>query len=149
MTHWQCINIGSGNNQAGAKPFSEPVMTQVTAVYVCMPLINSPHPPDKMVAIVADDNFKYIFLNENNKFWTLKFVPRSPLENKSALVQVMTWRRKGDKSLSEPMLAHFTSLTHICGTRVRWVNTFIWFWNADLFSYFLEYSNVKRAPTYT
>ena len=27
----------------------------------------------------------------------LKFVPKVPINNKSALVQIMTWHRKGDK----------------------------------------------------
>ena len=36
-----------------------------------------------------------------------KFVPRSPIDNKPALVQVMAWRRTGDKPLHESMLAQF------------------------------------------
>ena len=35
----------------------------------------------------------------------LNYVPKSPTDNKSALVQVMTWRRTGDKALPEPMMA--------------------------------------------
>ena len=49
---------------------------------------NSP-PPDKMAAIVANDIFKCIFLNENGRILiqiSLKFVPRSPIDNKPALV---------------------------------------------------------------
>ena len=45
-----------------------------------------------MAAILADDNFRYIFLNENDKIpiqISLKFVPRSPIDNKPALIQVM------------------------------------------------------------
>ena len=35
----------------------------------------------------------------------MKFVTKCPVNNKSALVQVMAWRRKGDKPpLSKPML---------------------------------------------
>ena len=34
---------------------------------------------------------------------SLKFVPKGPIDNKSALVQVMAWRRSGDKPLSEPI----------------------------------------------
>ena len=63
-----------------------------------------------MAAIVADDIFKCIFLNENNRILiqiSLKFVPRGPIGNKPALVQVMAWRRTGDKPLLEPMLAQF------------------------------------------
>ena len=37
-----------------------------------------------------------------------EFVPRGPIDNKPALVQVMAWRRKGDKPLPEPMMAQFT-----------------------------------------
>ena len=61
-----------------------------------------------MALILADDNFKYIFFsNENDSILiriSLKFVPRSPIDNKTALVQVMAWHRIGDKPLPEPML---------------------------------------------
>ena len=60
-----------------------------------------------MAAILADDIFKRIFLNENVSILiqiSLKFVPECPIDNKSALVQVMAWRRTGDKPLSEPMM---------------------------------------------
>ena len=55
----------------------------------------------------ADDIFKCIFLNEN--VWipiqiSLKFVPKSPINNIPALVQMMVWRRPGAKPLSEPMM---------------------------------------------
>ena len=39
---------------------------------------------------------------------SLKFVPKGPIDQKSVLVQVMAWRRTGDKPLSEPMLTQFT-----------------------------------------
>ena len=64
-----------------------------------------------MAAILADDIFKCIFLSENDRILikiSLTFVPRSPIDNKPALVQVMAWRRIGDKSLPEPMMAEFT-----------------------------------------
>ena len=60
-----------------------------------------------MAANLADDIFKCIFLNENVSILiqiSLKFVPECPIDNKSALVQVMAWRRTGDKPLSEPMM---------------------------------------------
>ena len=52
----------------------------------------------------ADDMFKCIFLNEN--VWipiemSLTFVPKGPINNIPALVQIMAWRRPGDKPLSE------------------------------------------------
>ena len=49
----------------------------------------------------ADDVFKCIFLNENA--WislkiSLKIVPRVPINNIPALVQMMVWHRPGDKA---------------------------------------------------
>ena len=67
-----------------------------------------------MVATLADDSFKCIFFNENDRIQiqiSLKFVPGSPIDNKPALGEVMAWHRTGDKSLSESML---TKLTEAC-----------------------------------
>ena len=71
----------------------------------------------------ADDTFKRIFLNENVRISikiSLKFVPKCPINNIPALVQIMAWRRPGDKPLSEPMMISLP--THICVTRPQWVN---------------------------
>ena len=68
-------------------------------------------PLDKTAAILADDIFKCIFLNENERIsiqLSLKLVHRSLTDDKPALVQVMAWRRTGDKPLPEPMLTRFT-----------------------------------------
>ena len=70
----------------------------------------------------ADAIFKYIFLNQN--VWipikiSLKFVPKGPINNIPSLVQIMVWRRPGDKPLSEPMMVSLP--THICVTRPQWV----------------------------
>ena len=67
-------------------------------------------PLDKMTAMLADDNFKCIFVYENRIPipTSLKFIPRGPIDNKPVLFQVMAWRRLGDKPLSEPMLTLFT-----------------------------------------
>ena len=71
----------------------------------------------------ADDTFNRIFVNENvrisNKF-SLKFVPKGPINNIQALVQIMAWRRPGDKPLSEAMMVNLP--THICVSRPQWVN---------------------------
>ena len=63
----------------------------------------------------ADDNFKCIFLDKN--VWILikssmKFVPKGPINNIPALVQIMAWRRPG----------WYVLLTHICVTLPQWVN---------------------------
>ena len=59
----------------------------------------------------ADNIFSYIFVNE--KFCilikiSLHLVPKGPMDNIPALVQIMAWHRIGDKPLSEPMLTRFT-----------------------------------------
>ena len=58
-----------------------------------------------MTDTFADDIFKRIFLklNENVKISiqiSLKVVPMGSNNNKSALVQIMAWRRPGDEPLS-------------------------------------------------
>ena len=63
------------------------------------------------MAILADDIFRCIFMNENICILirnSLKFVPWRPINNKPALVQVLAWRQTGDKPLPEPMLNQFT-----------------------------------------
>ena len=71
----------------------------------------------------VDDFLKCIFLNENA--WipieiSLKIVPKGPIDNIPALVQIMAWCRPGDKPLSEPMMVRLPK--HICGTLPQWVN---------------------------
>ena len=64
-----------------------------------------------MAANLADDIFECIFLDEIDRTAiqiSLKFVPRSPNDNKPALVQVMAWRRTVAKPLPEPMMTLLT-----------------------------------------
>ena len=71
----------------------------------------------------ADDIFKCIFLYENVwiPIWmSLKFVPKGPINNIPALVQIMAKRRPGDKPLSEPMMVRLP--TYVCVTWPQWVN---------------------------
>ena len=89
----------------------------------------------------ADDIFKGIFLNENVwipiKF-SLKFVPKGLINNIPALVQIMAWRRPGDKPLSGPMIVSL--LTNICVTRPQWVK--------EHKSYGEFITNYLNLPTY-
>ena len=74
---------------------------------------------DKMTAIFQttfSNAFSWMKMYE----FRLKFVPKGPINNIPALVQIMAWRRPGDKPLSEPMMVSL--LTHICVTRLQWVN---------------------------
>ena len=72
--------------------------------------------------LFPDDIFKSIFFNENVQIIikiSLTFVPKVPINNIPALVQILAWRRPGGKPLSEPMMVSL--LTHICVTRPQWV----------------------------
>ena len=78
--------------------------------------------------LFADGIFKRIFLNENICILvkiSLNFVPKGPIDNMSALVQIMAWIWTCDKPLSEPMM--ISSLTYIyiyiCISQPQWVTT--------------------------
>ena len=79
---------------------------------------------DKMAAI-SQTTFSIAFSWMKNVRilieFSLKFGPKGPINNIPALVQIMAWRRPGDKPLSEPVMVSL--LTHICVTRPQWVNT--------------------------
>ena len=67
--------------------------------------------PGQNGRLFADDIFRCISANE--KFCilikiSLRFVPWGPIDNNPVLIQIMTWRRIGDKPLSEPMLTRIT-----------------------------------------
>ena len=90
----------------------------------------------------ADDIFRCIFLNEN--VWvptkiSLKFVLKGPINNIPAMVQIMAWRRPGDKPLSEPMMVSLT--THICVTRPQWVKQ-TYPWQHQNFSWIISFKEL-------
>ena len=79
--------------------------------------------PRQDVRHFPEDILKCIFLNEN--VWisltiSLKCVRKVRINNIPSLVQIMAWRRPGNKLLSEPMMVNLP--THICVTRPQWVN---------------------------
>ena len=73
---------------------------------------------DAMSQTIFSHAFSRMKMNEFRlKFhW---FVPKGPINNIPALVQIMAWRRSGDKPLSEPVMVSLP--THICATRPQWV----------------------------
>ena len=81
---------------------------------------------DKNRRHFADDIFNRVFDNENFRIsiaFSLKCVPKGPINNIPALVQIMAWRRPGDKPLSESMMVSLP--THICVTRPQWVKLYL------------------------
>ena len=79
---------------------------------MCIYVFELTHLPlDKKDAILADDIFKCIFLNGNDRILnqiSLNLVARIPINNKLALVQVMACRRIVDKPLHVPMMVQST-----------------------------------------
>ena len=57
-----------------------------------------------------EDIFKCVFLNENVSIsikFQLKFISMGPISSIEALVQIIVWRRQGDKPLFEPKVVSF------------------------------------------
>ena len=73
----------------------------------------------------ADGIFKCISISIKI---SLKFVPKGPINNIPALLQIMAWRRPGDKPLSEAMMVNLP--TYIGVTQPQWVNINS-FWPSD------------------
>ena len=80
--------------------------------------------PRKSGRHFADDIFKCISFNGNG--WivikiSVKFITKGPItcNNIPALIQIMAWRRAGDKPLSESMVVRLP--THICVIPPQWV----------------------------
>ena len=106
----------------------EPLATQSTIyiVLVSVSFVFNPHVqwevyilrPRQAGCQFPDDIFKCIFMNENILILieiSPKFVPNGPIHTILTLVQIMAWRRPGDKPLSEPMMVCLQ--THICVIR--------------------------------
>ena len=56
---------------------------------------------------LTDEIFKCIFCNEKIQSWIKvlwSFCPRDPINYNPALVQIMAWRRPGDKPLSQTIV---------------------------------------------
>ena len=124
----------------GARPSADAVMTKCTS---CMDVgwpLNKLRPRQNGHHS-ADDIFKGIFLNWNVLILikiSLKFVPKCPINNIAALVQIMAWCWPGEKPLFKPMLTHLTD-AYICGTRERWVK--------PIYSFSSNYWELKRYWT--
>ena len=77
---------------------------------------------DKMNAICQTTFSNAFFRNENVSISIkilLEFILKCPINNIPALVQILAWRRLGDKPLSEPIM--IILLTHIYVTGPQWV----------------------------
>ena len=93
----------------GARTFACTMMTKFLCLYTHQTSIsrfNSLRPRQNRCH--SADVFKCNFLNENVSIpikISLKFVPKGPINNIPALVEIMAWHWTDDKPLSEPMMA--------------------------------------------
>ena len=72
---------------------------------------------DKMAAIFQmtfSNAFSWMKIYEFFIKMSLNFVPKGPVNNIPALVQILAWRQPGDKPISEPMMVRFV-------TQPQWV----------------------------
>ena len=101
-----------------------PMMVRLpTHICVTRPQWVNLSPLSKMSSI-SQTTFKMNFLKWKFRISiqiSLKFVPKGPTDNKSALVQVMAWSRTGDKPLPEPMRNRFSD-AYMRHYRRRWVD---------------------------
>ena len=93
---------------------NEPLQQSTSPIGILHEL--TPLPPGQNGHHFEYDIFKCIFLIENK--WnslkiSLKSVPKGPINNIPALVQIKAWH--------QPMMVKL--LTHLCGTRPQWINT--------------------------
>ena len=118
--HW--IRQWRGAEQATSHYLTQPFPSSLTHICISWGRWYNSLRPRQNGRHFADDIFKCIFLNGN--VWipikiSLKFVLKGPINDIPALVQIMAWRRPGDKPLSELMLVSLPA--HICVTRPEWV----------------------------
>ena len=112
-----CHNSLAGSRQAarGARICETSLLKQLHAVLSLwdQPIVNSPPPPPPPWTKWPPFRIRHIDMHVNKCILiriSLRFVPKGPIDNKPALVQVLTWYRTGDKPLPEPMLTQFTDV---------------------------------------
>ena len=90
------------------------------------------------------DEMTVISPTHSSAFSWLKFVPKGPINNIPALLQIMVWRRAGDKPLSEPMTVRLPK--HIGVTRPQWFSLFIDNTDHDTLSTTITKSRGRKSP---
>ena len=119
-SNWQQVCIGLGNRWQSTWTNDDPVYWHIFKTYLAE-FLNTLRPRQDGRHF-ADDSFTCVFFNENCciliKF-SLKYIRKGAINNNRALVQIMAWRRSGDKPLSEPMMVRLP--TDICVAGPQWV----------------------------
>ena len=89
----------------------------IETINTLRPRQNGRHFPDDILKCIFVNDDVYISIKISSKF-----VPKGLINNIPAMVQIMAWRRPGDKPLSGPMMVSL--LTNICVTRPQWFNLY-------------------------
>ena len=117
------LNVVKGCHRLCNQTLSELLITEIYDDISPLSDINTLRPRQNG-RYFTDSIIKCIFLNENISISikiSLKFAPKGPINNVPALVQIMAWRRPGDKPLSKTMMVKLP--THVCITLSQWVDT--------------------------
>ena len=100
---------------------------------------------DKMAAI-SQTTFSSAFSAHENTWILIKispnFVPKGSVNNIASMVQIIPWRRPGDKPLSQPMMVSLS--THICVSRLQWVNACFVYWGPGVTQSWWYYPNQRQ-----
>ena len=107
---------------------------------------------DRMSTISQTAFFKRMSFNGN--VWisieiSLKFVSKGPFDNRSALFQIMAWRRTGGMPLPEPITTQFNDAYMLLGARTSTAPTntchsrFIWYRSSSGFAAVLLSNRIK------
>ena len=120
--NWTLRNERKWNYDQNSCIFLKNVFWKMSAILFQFQCINTSRPRQNGCHF-PDDIFKCIFLDEDIRIpikISLKFVPKGLIDSIPALVQILAWRRPGDKPVFEPMMVGLPTL--ICFIMRHWVN---------------------------
>ena len=119
--HWQCNCLFNSL----VRVTSEPCITGLSRVIHQWPVLTKDESCRQHFQVTVTPWINTLRPRQNGRqfprfHWTLFLSPKSPIDNKSSLVQIMAWRQIGNKPLPEPVMTHFND-AYMCVTRPRWV----------------------------
>ena len=119
LKKWCIVGYGSGALWTLYGGSIGPDNSSFNHTATCLIFLNS-SPPGQNIRYYGSRHFQLHFQI------SLKYVPRSPIDNKPALVQLMAWRRTGDKQLPGPIVTQFISFW-LCQLPFHILQTFLIF----------------------
>ena len=131
---------------SGDRPLSEPMMVNLL-MHICITLpqwVNTLRPIQN-VCHFADDILNCIMFNEKALISikiSLTIVPWGPVDNMTALFQIMVWHWTGNKPLFETTMTYFTDAYMRHSASVSWC--FIWVYHMSI----SKVENIRNMTSY-